>query len=132
MKEVPKTRELPEAIQESFKYMAHYLIGEMNQSELDVILVDAPDQRHYGHKIRMAVNHNPPWWSEMYMNHPIKLDRKCFLDALKKVYEGKDEDFKYHLMAREKIKDFLIDGLYGEMIDEQVKEFFKHFEMKAL
>ena len=125
MEYVPTTSELPERIKESFQYMAHYLIAEMQQHRLEVILVDAPEQRHYGHKIRLAINHNPPWWSEMYANHPCKLNRKCFMDALERIRIGTDFYFKYHCFAREKIRDFLIEGLYGEMIDREVKRFFE-------
>lgn len=129
--QIPKIIELPDYIQNSFQYMAHYLIGEMKQSKLEVILVPAPDQRHYGHKVRLAVNHNPRWWSEMYANHPTKLDRQRFMNALHRIFEACDNDTKYDCLAREKIKDFLTEGLYGELIDFHVLEYFEQLEEKV-
>ncbi len=70
-----------------------------------VILVDAPNPRHHGHKIR-AVESRPPDW---YMRHCYSkkgrktFKRKKFIDALDNIAKGKHQVRVYERIALEAI-----------------------------
>lgn len=105
--------DLPEIVQDSFARMAESLLSELQGSELRVVLVDAPEQRHCGHKVRMAVDKNAHWWSQLYANHqPRKLDKGCFSNALQRIVDGRTNrqaTGPYDPMAFELCREYLTD-----------------------
>jgi len=42
--------------------LADYMITELREQILTVILIPAPEQKHEGHMIRCAVMRNPEWF----------------------------------------------------------------------
>ena len=70
---------IPEAIQQSMNYTAYEMLADLYNNRLQVVLVDAPEQRFVGHMIRVAVEHNVWWWKQLYAEYkPKKLDKKNF------------------------------------------------------
>lgn len=105
---------LPQQVQQSFKDTAEYLLNDLAMYHLETVLVPAPEPKHIGHMVRMPINRNAGWWSELYSNYGKKLDRKCFTNALHRILEGRDKLSVYDCYARQQIKNFCVKGLYGE------------------
>lgn len=45
---------------------AQIMLKELEDQQLQVVLVPAPDPRHLHHMIRQAESHNPAWYSDLY------------------------------------------------------------------
>ena len=57
---------LPKEISDIFSIEAEYLLNDLKQRKLEVILVPAPEPKHTGHEIRAVANQNPGWYQELY------------------------------------------------------------------
>jgi hypothetical protein len=57
---------LPVEIRVYYVEQADYLHDDLMNNRLTVTLIPAPDPRHTHHMIRVAVSHNPEWYSELY------------------------------------------------------------------
>lgn len=91
-------------------------------SRLHVVLVDAPEQRFIGHKIRLAVDHNIHWWQELYLNYkPKKLDKQMFTNALERLIKLEPRNYTYDRMVFEIIKEKLL----FEIKDQDVINYFE-------
>lgn len=62
---------------------------------IEVVLIPAPQPKHRGHKIRVAVSHNPPWYSRLAQArgmskrmHQGGTLRKRTLKALQRMIDG--------------------------------------------
>ena len=131
----------PPEVQASFQREAQLLLGELQSNKLEVILIPAPEQRFSGHKIRVAVNHNPPWYSQIYQQVPhIKRERveRC-LQRLTESQDGRyrRRPYRYDFRFREIIFERLIDGyedsdpLCGPFCIEANQEIRDYFELKT-
>jgi len=107
-------RELPKDIRRHFIDEAGFLLSELSEQRLEVILDKAPDPRFDSHKVRKVINRNPKWYSEIYHSHKhFRRDRS--LRALNRIYTLHDFSqytirFSYQSFYREFIKIRLIDG----------------------
>ena len=108
---------LPEDIRARFMLEAGYLLAELVQHSLRVVLVPAPDPRFWGHKIRVAEDHNPAWYSEVFWRFPHwRRDRT--LRSLKRLSRAEDKPSSiippwknlYDAVYRELILSRLLEG----------------------
>ena len=67
--------DLPPSIRECFQDEALNLLRELQWNRLEVKLHPAPIKNHHSHKIRVAENHNPPWYSKLYETHQTDTHR---------------------------------------------------------
>ena len=82
---------LPEKIKKKFVETAGFLRDDLNNSYLEVILVPAPVRMHEGHKIRIVVNQNSKWYSDIY--HSWGTDhfkRHRVIEALERIISQED------------------------------------------
>jgi len=54
---------------------AGYMRDELKASGLDVVLVDAPQQAHAGHKVRVVQGENPTWYRDLCAEYPVRRTR---------------------------------------------------------
>lgn len=106
--------ELPRSICRLFADDAAVLLADLEESWLCVVLGDAPEPKHSGHKIRLVENMNPPWYRELYhANHHFRRDRS--LAALARIMTRKDRPYtclpyRYDATYRGLIKERLVTG----------------------
>ena len=106
---------LPEEIRAVLREEAGYLHHELEMKRLRVILIPAPDPRHYNHRIRAVETKNPPWYSRMYCERaPVRRDLS--LPALERIAYGEDKDF---IPGNHKYR---YDTLYRHLIFERLTE----------
>lgn len=128
--------ELPYKLRKNFAGHAHSLHYELRTNRLTVVLVPAPEPKHIGHCIRVAVSHNPEWYSQFYWENPhFRRDRALgALDRIRNLNDGhhnpnsKNYQFKYDWLFRDFIKYLLCKG-YEESgcevpPDENALEYF--------
>ena len=121
------TKEMPDSVHQSFVYMSRYLLSELAMFTSEVVLVPAPEPAFEGHKVRMCISQNPYWWSELYRTYErSKLDRAGFIGSLNRIINRTDDGRKYDRYAREKVKFFCLNGLYGEEPDPVMETFFSN------
>lgn len=102
---------LPNELQEEYKNWASFLLYELKNKHLQVGLKDAPEPMHYDHKIRIVLNSNPEWYSNLYHNHPCKFARRLLLESLERFRElGVTNQCKYDIIVYNLIKTFLLEG----------------------
>ena len=101
-------KQLPINIAKAFAMVATDMHTDLQTCRLEVVLVDAPEQKFIGHKIRVASNSNPWWYREYSAHYPHKLDRKCFINSLERFIKFKHKNCKYDRMLFQLIKDELI------------------------
>ena len=114
---------LPGNIRQAFQKTAESLLYDLESNTLQVILVPAPEQAFTGHMVRLAISHNPTWWKELYNSHqPRKLDRFCFLRALRKMaFKPKTKNIRtYDRLVYEHVKYTLTEV----HVDNDVKNYF--------
>ena len=73
-------RYTPDHLRKHYEAVAIDLLMDLASERLEVGLMPAPEPKHEGHSIRVAVSANPVWWSALYASHPRKLDRAMFED----------------------------------------------------
>ena len=124
---------LPDNIRDLFTEEAGYLLHDLNNNRLEVVLISAPDPRFSGHKIRAIQNENPEWYKQLYHSYKhFRRDRS--LKALNRIRKLEDRPFrvspyKYDAIYRHLIYTRLTEG-YKEMGDEipadnEARYFFK-------
>lgn len=108
-----KFNELPGNIQGHFQQAAQDLILDLTTNRLHVILTEAPEQMFEGHMVRTVMEHNIDWWKDLYANYGKKLDKKGFIDALKRITGERPTHYfngvKYDKMAFEMCKKALTE-----------------------
>ena len=102
---------------------------------MEVILVPAPEPRHYDHRIRKVVSRNPKWYRELYgSNKNFRRDRS--FNALIRIKKSNDaycnkSKYRYDAVYRELIFKRLMEGYSDERYDYEypsnnnVRRFFK-------
>lgn len=114
--------ELPRRVRRAFQDHADYLHSDLLENRLEVVLIEAPEKNFSGHKIRLAENHNPGWYSCLYSRYShFRRDRS--LKALLKIKEAKDVEYTgkrrgacihphaFEFVYRELILEHLLNGL---------------------
>lgn len=134
---------LPEAIKELFVEDAQFLLTELKTNKLEVILIDAPEPKYPGHKIRTSENSNPPWYKVLYNTYPhFRRDRS--IKALERISLSEDRafatsiskyaPFKYHAIYRDLILERLTKGSNDEPafpLNKKAAAFFKNRELRV-
>ena len=124
------TRKLPENIRIFFQERASFLYYDMESRRYNGELIDLEYQKYHSkQKRRSTENRNPAWYSEVYWkntphiaiqySNKIRrrrgkktLDRGRISLALKRISDSEDKDFfKYHVLMREVVRDYLINGI---------------------
>jgi hypothetical protein len=81
------------------------LLNELHERPMKVVLVDAPDQRHQGHRIRVVESRPPKWYLEIskgwgYSKRGQGLfHRNRFVPALERILDGKHRHTAYEKAA---------------------------------
>ncbi len=112
---------LPELAQGYFREEAGFLLHDLEENRLEVVLIPAPEPMHRGHKIRAVQNSNPDWYRSLYWEKP-RIYRYLSLPSLKRIAEGRDGNFnprnwKYHLDT--KYRDLIYERLTKGYTDER-------------
>ncbi len=117
-----------------FKYIKDYnnfisklasnLYNELRYNKLQVVLIPAPEPKHYNHCIRVATNHNPAWYSDFYYSFQYNPERKEVLRTLKDISENKTNATCYFEVMKDLIVEFLLHGYdVGTHNEPESKEF---------
>jgi len=75
------------------------LFDELETCRQEVALIPAPDQRHSGHMVRIAVSWNPDWYRDLCASYPsrrkrarrksdTRVKRRSILQALRRLAAG--------------------------------------------
>lgn len=111
---------LPIFPREIFIKEGESLYNELVESNLNVILIPAPEQKHANHKIRFAESHNPPWYSSVYNSHN-RGKRGLLKKSLLRIVNGSDMNFNpknnkysYDTSFRQIIYSRLVNGYSTE------------------
>lgn len=71
------------------KKLAKIGLEWLDSQRLEVILIPAPEPKHHDHKIRVAIDSNPPWYSRMAQSRASSGSlRQRVRRALKRVLSG--------------------------------------------
>ncbi len=109
--------ELSDKIAKEFRGEAIGLLRELEENQLQIGLIPAPEPKHYTHMIRVVLQRNPSWYSELYWDYSnFRRDRS--LSALKRLSEGNDKPFSGEKGAVESY--FRYDTIYREFILERL------------
>ena len=134
-----RTRDLPDDIAKCFIDEADFLYDELDKKRLEVVLIPAPDPQHAGHKIRLAVNHNPKWYSQFMDINPYSHRYRC-VKALDKIKNNEDcryhgSRFRYQFYMRDLIQERLTcgfqDSIEGHVLPiKKIRDYFKNMKRK--
>lgn len=98
-----------------FREHAGYLCSSLKNNNLIVQLAPANPKKFRGHKIRQAISHPPPWYSDLY--HSLSIKREGSYKSLERIIANKDEPYDsvrhrywYDLVYREVIHNQLLHG----------------------
>ena len=90
--EYQPTSLLPTLVSNVFSKQARFLYDDLAANKLHVVLVPAPDPRHYSHMIRRVETLNPEWYSDLYEQNPhFRRDRS--FSALERIMQKSDGAF---------------------------------------
>ena len=123
-------KKLERKIASYFSEQADFLYQELRNNQLKVILIPAPEQKHFEHKIRAVESQNPEWYRVLYQQY-LHFRRDRSLDSLQRIGRKRDYsasyssyDFRYRTLILEQ----LVEGyeLQGTFIpeNEKVKGYF--------
>lgn len=124
---------LEQNIQEEFLQHAKTLHNDLLFNKLTVVLIPAPEQKHYEHKIRIAINKNPQWYSNLF-NTYAEFRRDLSQKALERIIKKEDKEFngfhyRYDSLYRDVIKTHLTKGYYSEQgfipANNEIKKYFE-------
>ena len=129
---------LPEKIKNLFVEQANYLLHELENNKLKVVLVPAPDPHHIGHMIRSVEERNPGWYRELYHSYS-HFKRNRSIEAIKRIATLKDKEFKirpyapykYDMVYRTLILERLTEGYSECILGLEDKESKIHSNKKA-
>jgi len=102
----------------NFLQKAKDLLTGLETQSLEVILVDAPEPNFEGHKIRLAVNRNPQWYSNYYYSRHATPQKSEFLKALRNIANGIFKDLAYY----NEITDLILDQIKNEQSNNIYKQ----------
>jgi hypothetical protein len=61
---------IPVVCPESLRETLSWMLVELDESGLRVELIPAPERRHEGHQVRVAVDRNPQWYRDLCAMFP--------------------------------------------------------------
>ena len=85
------------------------MMSSLQYNHLKVVLMPAPEQRHQGHMIRVAVGHNAAWYKDFVAARGKHTDRQRVMAALRRVIDGKAPKGVYDFEIFEAVKDYMIN-----------------------
>lgn len=101
-----------------FRERAGYLCYSLKRNKLKVQLAPANPKKFPGHKIRLAISHPPPWYSDLY--HSLSIKREGSYKSLERIIANKDEPYDgvrhrywYDLVYRKVIHEQLLHGFHS-------------------
>lgn len=106
---------LPGNIQKAFVYAAVEMLDSMDAEMLIVELAPAPEQRHSGHMIRVAVAHNVLWYRELCASHIRNVDKNLVRGALRRMINikvGKRKEYDCLIFGT--VENYLVDVIQDE------------------
>ena len=111
-------------IEHKYRERAEELLRDLEIRELEVILSPAPEPSHEGHKIRIPVNQNPKWYSELYWSYlnekgEPKLKRKSVKNSLERIISYKDKEY---IEFNNPNNTHIYDAMMREFIQYSFKE----------
>ena len=104
-----------------FTDQAGFLSQQLKDNRLKVVLIPAPESRHYGHKIRVVESRNMEWYREMYVKYRhFRRDRS--LKSLQRISRKQDYpasfssyDSRYRLFILKRLTEgFMCEGYFVE------------------
>lgn len=93
---------------------AETMLKELETEKLRIGTIPAPEQRHSNHKIRVVLETNPVWYSDLY-NEIGYVDRRIVLNSLKRISKRESTNYKY-------------DAMMLDVINEQIENFQAYCE----
>ena len=110
-----------EKIRPYFLEDATYLLDQLVNNRLAVVLTPALKQQFSGHMVRSVENENPKWYKKLFRDYD-NFRRDLSISSLERIKYGRDQHFKgssykYDSIYRELILQRLTEG-YEEMGQE--------------
>lgn len=107
--------ELPKILQKYFVVEARYLLADLRQNRLEVVLIPAQNPKHHSHKVRAVQNQNPDWYRDLY--HSTRHFRRGrSINALERICSLADQ------LPKENPKQYQYDVVYRQLIFERLTE----------
>jgi hypothetical protein len=135
---------LPEKIAKIFREYAEFLYHDLKENKQKVVLIDPPDKKHSGHKMRTLETKPPKWFSELYLTKNIKKKKNSeklsgggslrydVLLGLTRIIENRDCRNSLMMRLRELILERLVNGYESENgfvpPDDLIREIFNEKE----
>lgn len=117
----------PEQLQTAIRAEAAYLLQELRERYLRVILTPAPEPQYCGHKIRSVEQRNPQWYRDLWHTHAYRrrgkkwrtkidsiIKRIRVQRALEHIIKGTDQFFHCQTIIRSLILRRLQEGYESE------------------
>lgn len=108
-------KELPSHIRKYFLQEAKYLFEDLEENQLKVVLVPAPNPCFSGHKIRHIESKNPEWYRDLYKHHP-NFKRTRSLRVLRRITSLQDRPYFIDNTPSPLPYRFHYDTLYRQLI----------------
>ncbi|MFB6089079.1 MAG: hypothetical protein ABEK36_04845 [Candidatus Aenigmatarchaeota archaeon] len=86
--------QLPTRISNIYVKEAKKMLDELENNRLEVTLYDAPRKRYPGHKIRVAENHPPDWYRDIFHKNELNYRRDRTTRALERIMMRNDPPFQ--------------------------------------
>lgn len=102
---------------------AQVMLSELESQFLEVVLLDAPEPNFDGHKIRVAVNKNPQWYSDYYYSRHATPQKKEFMKALRDISNGIFRDLTYY--------NEIIDMILNKIENENSETFKTYYKLQT-
>lgn len=99
----------------------HFLLGELKENKLQVVLTPAPEPKHENHMVRKVESSNPEWYSVLYEQEKY-FRRERVVCALQRISQFKDRHYKKYgdsVPDRFKIK-YKYDSILRDLVFERL------------
>lgn len=117
----------PEQLQTAIRAEAAYLLQELRERYLSVVLIPAPEPQYCEHKIRSVEQKNPQWYRDLWHSHAYRrrgkkwrtkvdstIKRTRVQRALEHIICGTDLSFPCQALLRSVILQRLREGYESE------------------
>lgn len=122
--EYQPTRLLPTRVSNFFSKQARFLYDDLAANKVNIVLIPAPDPRHYSHMVRAVETLNPGWYSNLYAQNPhFRRDRS--FSALERIMRKEDQAFTYTDSGAVKYR-FHYDSVYRKLIFDRLTEGYSY------
>lgn len=104
-----------------FSLDAFFLLGELRENKLHVVLAPAPEPKHENHMVRKVESSNPEWYSILHEQYKY-FRRERVVCALQRISQLKDRPYREYddpVPDRFKIK-YKYDSILRDLIFERL------------